>query len=241
MRSSTCWRRWVTRSTSTATRISGGLRGRPAGEPAAAGHAQEQLSDPAPLFTRANVLEIADSQVGIGYLNGWVAQTLGDGRELRVRAFGSRALHIPAGNGGLVSAVTIIRKVITRSDAIIKAPSNDPLTAIAIARTLADVAPDHPLTTPRGRLLEGRRHRGRGAALPTRAHRKDRRLGRLRVGEARDPLHAAGAGADRARSQAQRDDHRTPGVQREETMREVARAPPSTSAWPTRRGAPMRA
>ena len=29
---------------------------------------------------------------------------------------------------------------------IIKAPSNDPLTAIAIARTLADVAPNHPIT-----------------------------------------------------------------------------------------------
>ena len=36
--------------------------------------------------------------------------------------------------------------VITRSDVIIKAPSNDPLTAVAIARTLADVAPNHPIT-----------------------------------------------------------------------------------------------
>jgi hypothetical protein len=99
-----------------------------------------------PLFSRANVLEIADSQVGLDYLNGWVTQMLGDGRELRVRAFGSRVLHIPAGNGGLISAVTILRSVITRCDTIIKAPSNDPLTAVAIARTLADVAPDHPIT-----------------------------------------------------------------------------------------------
>jgi hypothetical protein len=99
-----------------------------------------------PLFSRDNVTEIADSQVGLSYLNGWVSQTLHDGRQLRVRAFGSRMLHIPAGNGGLVSAVTILRSVITRSDVIIKAPSNDPLTAIAIARTLADVAPDHPIT-----------------------------------------------------------------------------------------------
>lgn len=99
-----------------------------------------------PLFSRANVLEIADSQVGLDYLNGWVPQKQLDGRELRVRAFGSRVLHIPAGNGGLVSAVTILRSVITRSDVIIKAPSNDPLTAIAIARTLADVAPGHPIT-----------------------------------------------------------------------------------------------
>ena len=99
-----------------------------------------------PLFSRDNVAEIADSQVGLDYLNGWVPRTLRDGREQRVRAFGSRTLHIPAGNGGLVSAVTILRSVITRSDVIIKAPSNDPLTAIAIARTLADVAPNHPIT-----------------------------------------------------------------------------------------------
>ncbi|MDR3658208.1 MAG: acyl-CoA reductase [Mycobacterium sp.] len=99
-----------------------------------------------PLFSRDSVTEIADSQVGLNYLNGWVSHKLRDGRELRVRAFGSRTLHIPAGNGGLVSAVTILRSVITRSDVIIKAPSNDPLTAIAIARTLADVAPDHPVT-----------------------------------------------------------------------------------------------
>ncbi|MDH6245764.1 acyl-CoA reductase [Mycobacterium sp. OTB74] len=99
-----------------------------------------------PLFARGNVREIADSQVGLEYLNGWVAQRQRDGRELRVRAFGARTLHIPAGNGGLVSAVTILRSVITRSDVIIKAPSNDPLTAVAIARTLADVAPDHPIT-----------------------------------------------------------------------------------------------
>ena len=99
-----------------------------------------------PLFSRDNVTEIADSQVGLDYLNGWVPHALRDGRELRVRAFGSRVLHIPAGNGGLVSAVTILRSVITRSDVIVKAPSNDPLTAIAIARTLADVAPGHPIT-----------------------------------------------------------------------------------------------
>jgi hypothetical protein len=99
-----------------------------------------------PLFSRDNVTEIADTQVGLDYLNGWVPHKLRDGRELRVRAFGSRVLHIPAGNGGLVSAVTILRSVITRSDVIIKAPSNDPLTAVAIARTLADVAPNHPIT-----------------------------------------------------------------------------------------------
>jgi Acyl-CoA reductase (LuxC) len=98
------------------------------------------------VFEREYVREMAENTVGIAYLDGWVSRRLRDGRELRVRAFGARTLHIPAGNGGLVSAITVIRSAITRSDAIIKIPSNDPLTAVAIARTLADVAPDHPLT-----------------------------------------------------------------------------------------------
>jgi len=98
------------------------------------------------VFQREAIREIAEQRIGIDYLEGWVEQTLQDGRDLRIRAFGARSLHIPAGNGGVVSAITIIRNAITRSDAIIKAPSNDPLTAMAIARTLADIAPDHPLT-----------------------------------------------------------------------------------------------
>jgi hypothetical protein len=98
------------------------------------------------VFRREQIYEIAEARIGIDHLEGWVSRKLADGRELRVRAFGARALHVPAGNGGLVSAVTIIRNAITRSDAIVKIPSNDPLTAIAIARTLAEVAPGHPLT-----------------------------------------------------------------------------------------------
>ena len=98
------------------------------------------------VFDREAIRELAESRIGVDYLEGWVPRTLRDGRELRVRAFGARTLHIPAGNGGVVSAITIIRNAITRSDAIVKVPSNDPLTAIAIARTLAEVAPNHPLT-----------------------------------------------------------------------------------------------
>ncbi len=98
------------------------------------------------MFTRDSMRELADAQVGIDYLEGWVPRRLLDGREVRVRAFGARTLHVPAGNGGLVSGITVLRNALTRSDAIIKAPSNDPLTALAIARTLADIAPGHPLT-----------------------------------------------------------------------------------------------
>lgn len=98
------------------------------------------------IFTRESMRELAETQVGIDYLEGWVPRRLLDGREIRVRAFGARTLHIPAGNGGLVAGITVLRNALTRSDAIIKAPLNDPLTAMAIARTLADVASDHPIT-----------------------------------------------------------------------------------------------
>ena len=53
-----------------------------------------------PLFARANVLEVADSQDGLDYLNEWIPQRLADGRELRVRASVHGCCTF-AGNGGL--------------------------------------------------------------------------------------------------------------------------------------------
>lgn len=98
------------------------------------------------LLTREFITEMAETTVGIKYLEGWVPQTLLDGTELEVRCFGARTLHIVAGNAVSLSLWTIIRNMVLRSDAIIKAPSNDPFTALAIARTMVDMAPDHPLT-----------------------------------------------------------------------------------------------
>jgi hypothetical protein len=121
-------------------------------------------------FDRESIRELAETRIGIDYLEGWVGRSLRDGRELRVRAFGARALHVPAGNGGLVSAITIIRNAITRSDAIVKVPSNDPLTAVAIARTLADVAPNHPLT----KHLAVAYWKGGETAVEERLYRPDR-------------------------------------------------------------------
>ena len=65
---------------------------------------------------------------------------------MRVRAIGTRQLHITAGNVPVVAALTIIRAALTKSDCLIKSPSNDPLTANAIARTLIDIDTDHPVT-----------------------------------------------------------------------------------------------
>jgi hypothetical protein len=98
------------------------------------------------LFAREAVREVADKQVGIAYLEGWVEDEMRNGLKVAVRCFGARALHIVAGNSPMISAMTIIRNAILRSDAIIKAPSNDPFTALAIAETMCEMDPDHPIT-----------------------------------------------------------------------------------------------
>ena len=55
------------------------------------------------LLTREAIIEMAESTVGIPYLEGWVRQRLLDGTELETRCFGSRALHIVAGNAVALS------------------------------------------------------------------------------------------------------------------------------------------
>jgi hypothetical protein len=98
------------------------------------------------MLDRDAIIEATESSVGIRYLEGWVRQKLLDGTQLEVRCFGARALHIVAGNSPGLSLLSILRNMILRSDAIIKAPSNDPFTAAAIAQTMIQMAPDHPIT-----------------------------------------------------------------------------------------------
>ncbi|MFJ9419373.1 acyl-CoA reductase [Streptomyces sp. NPDC101227] len=98
------------------------------------------------LFARDAVRAVAEHTVGTAALEGWRPVAQPDGRSASVRALGARTVHIIAGNSPLIAALTVIRNALTRGDAIIKTPSNDPLTAPAIARTAAAMAPDHPLT-----------------------------------------------------------------------------------------------
>ncbi|MDB5974505.1 MAG: long-chain-fatty-acyl-CoA reductase [Nevskia sp.] len=98
------------------------------------------------LFNARFAREMADNTVGIPYLEGWVPKTLLDGRTVSIRAFGARALHIIAGNSPFIAALSVLRNAVTRGDAIIKSPSNDPFTALAIARTMIELDARHPLT-----------------------------------------------------------------------------------------------
>lgn len=97
-------------------------------------------------FDPSRIRDAVERRLGAAYIEGWVHEPSVDGRDVRVRAFGSRATHVVAGNHPGVTAQTIVRNAVTRSDAIIKTPSNDPVTAVAIAQTMVDLDPDHPIT-----------------------------------------------------------------------------------------------
>lgn len=102
--------------------------------------------DALPNMFEAEMLRgIADKTIGLAYLDGWVPGE-GDYANVRIRAVGTRQLHITAGNVPIVAAMTVARAGLTKSDILIKSPSNDPLTANAIARTLIALAPGHPVT-----------------------------------------------------------------------------------------------
>ena len=97
-------------------------------------------------FHRDRVRELAEDSIGVDYLEGWVESDTLLGSKVSVRCFGARTLHIVAGNAPAISVLSILRNIILRSDAIIKVPSNDPFTALAIAHTMVEAAPDHPIT-----------------------------------------------------------------------------------------------
>jgi hypothetical protein len=97
-------------------------------------------------LSRDMVQGYIDVPIGIPYVEGWQKATLADGRIVSIRAMGARCLHITAGNSPITAIISLARNALTRSDAIIKSPSNDPFTALAVARTMVAMAPDHPVT-----------------------------------------------------------------------------------------------
>lgn len=97
-------------------------------------------------FRPAYVRETARNTLGNEHLDGWAPRPMDRGTMAWVRPFGARAVHVLAGNVPAPACQGVMRNAITRSDAIFKSPSNDPATAAAIARTMCEMAPDHPLT-----------------------------------------------------------------------------------------------
>lgn len=97
------------------------------------------------ILSRQAIEHQIESSIGAAYLKGWVKESAG-GRDYAVRAFGARAVHVIAGNGWVIALQTLIVNAITRSDAIIKIPSNDLYFCLAVVATMIEMAPDHPIT-----------------------------------------------------------------------------------------------
>jgi hypothetical protein len=98
------------------------------------------------LFDRDRLNGQIDKGVGKAYLDGWVEKGRPGESMIRVRAVGTRQLHIIAGNVPITAGITVIRAALTKGDCLIKTPSNDPYTAAAIVRAMIELDPDHPVT-----------------------------------------------------------------------------------------------
>jgi hypothetical protein len=97
-------------------------------------------------FTDRDHLEQMIATVGREHLDHWQAYDRSSGRISHIHAFGVPTAHVIAGNGPSGAMMTFIRNALVRGYAIVKIPSNELGTAVALARTAIDMAPDHPLT-----------------------------------------------------------------------------------------------
>jgi hypothetical protein len=79
------------------------------------------------------------------FLDGWVERTDPLGQKSRVRAFPPRLVHMIAGNSPSGAVMTIAQGALVKAVNLIKMPSSDPFTAVAILRTMAEIDPDHPV------------------------------------------------------------------------------------------------
>src|SRR5262249_23280116 len=65
---------------------------------------------------------------------------------MRMRAVSTRNLHIIAGNVPIVAGMTVINSALCKADCLIKMPSNDPFTAVAIVKSMIELDSNHPVT-----------------------------------------------------------------------------------------------
>ncbi|MER7926126.1 MULTISPECIES: acyl-CoA reductase [unclassified Streptomyces] len=97
-------------------------------------------------FRRAGLYAQIDHELGgSDVLDGWREVHLPDDRTASTRAFPPRLVHIIAGNAPGVAAMSVVRGALTKGVNLLKLPSNDLFTATAILRTMAAVAPGHPV------------------------------------------------------------------------------------------------
>ncbi len=97
-------------------------------------------------FTRETIeFQLERELGGAAYLDGWQPVPVPDGRVCHLRAYPPRLVHVLAGNSPGPSAGTVVKAALTKGVHLLKMPSNDLYTAPAVLRTMAEIAPDHPV------------------------------------------------------------------------------------------------
>ncbi|MFD6858685.1 acyl-CoA reductase [Rhodococcus sp. NPDC060090] len=81
----------------------------------------------------------------IDVLDGWVENTDPNGSVSKIRAFPPRLVHMLAGNSPSAAMTSIADAALLKAVNVFKMPSADPFTTVAVLRTMADIAPDHPV------------------------------------------------------------------------------------------------
>ena len=95
-------------------------------------------------FERGFLEQLIETIVGKRYVDGWVDHPVLAGT--RVRAVGTRAVHVIAGNTPHMAAISVVHSALCKCDSLIKVPSNDPFTAMAIVRTMFELDASHPVS-----------------------------------------------------------------------------------------------
>jgi hypothetical protein len=97
-------------------------------------------------FSRDRIMTLIEGELGDArLLDGWVPFQNRLGGTGALRAFPPRIVHVLAGNAPGVAANSVIRGAITKGVHLLKLPSNDLFTGPAILRTMAAIAPGHPV------------------------------------------------------------------------------------------------
>jgi len=96
--------------------------------------------------TRDGMLHRLERTFGtIDVLDGWVENRDPAGSVSRIRAFPPRLVHVLAGNSPGGAMLSIVDGALVKAVNVYKMPSADPFTTVAVLRTMADIAPDHPV------------------------------------------------------------------------------------------------
>lgn len=105
------------------------------------------------LFRRARHFLTRDALMGtlnanfhdLRVLDGWVERTDAHGQTGALRAFPPRMIHMLAGNSPAGCVSSIAQGALLKAISVLKMPSSDPFSCVAVLRTMADIDPEHPI------------------------------------------------------------------------------------------------